>query len=113
MIQTGDGWPPAVRAQRVALWTPVAAVVLSLAWSGMARLTLGRGDVGRLTFWAGDLPFLLFGVPSAAVWLWASLCSAWKRQGWLVLILVVYNGAAVLVAVLGMVVVAGLPVGDL
>lgn len=114
MIETGDGRIPSERTVRIALWTPLAAVAFALTWSWLARLALGRGDIDRLTFWAGDLPLLPFGVPAAAaVWLWTSLCSAWQRLGWQVLILVVYYGAAAFVALLGMIVVAGLPVGDL
>jgi hypothetical protein len=108
-------WVPSQRAVLVAVWTPVLALALSVTWSGIAGLVLSGESkrIERLTFWAGDLPLVLFGVPAAGVWLWTSVHSAWKRQGWQVLILAAYYGAAFILALLGMVVVAGLPVGDL
>ncbi|MET0554374.1 MAG: hypothetical protein ABW221_15125 [Vicinamibacteria bacterium] len=99
----------------VVLWAPVAATSFSIVWSWIASAALrgAAGGVDRLGFWAGDLPLLLFGTPAAAVWLWASIHSVWTRQGWQVLVLVAYYGALSIVAGLGMIVGAGLPVGDL
>jgi hypothetical protein len=99
---------PSQRAVLVATWTPVAALALAVTWSSLAALLLSGepNSLVRLTFWGGDVPIMLFGVPAAAVWLWTSVYSASKRQGWQVLMLAAYYGAALIVTLLGLVMVA-------
>jgi hypothetical protein len=110
---------PSERSVQIAIWTPPVAFLLCVAWSYLVSRVVPWGPLAtgtqlrRAAFWATDVPFYAFGVPTACLWCVLSLKSAWERQPWQVLILAFYYLPALALILFGCIIFTPFPIGDL
>ncbi len=112
-------WIPSSRTVLVGVLAPPIAFFLCLAWSYVVgsllrAYLLGRGmSLSSIGVWATDVPGWLFWMPTGVIGVSLALRSAWSRQWWQALVLVLYYLPALLVTLLACIVFSPASIGDL